>query len=64
MATCPANSTLEICDLLEESGTGLGIFLDAVRNPIVKFVLAVALIGGIVGIFVAVALLIKSRMKA
>ena len=62
MTTCPENSTLEICSLLEESGTGLGIFLEAIRNPIVKFVLAIALIGGIIGIFVAVALLIKKRV--
>jgi len=59
---CPENSTLEICDLLSETGTGIGEFAEGARQPLGKFILFLALIGAIVGLVVAVIFVIKKSL--
>jgi len=63
MVTCSSiNDTVGICSTLESSGTGLGVFLSAIQSPLVAFILVIGIIGGIIGIFVAVGSVIKNSM--
>lgn len=59
MAECPANSDLEVCDLLSETGNGIGVFVEAIRSPLGKFILFLAIIGAVVGLIVGIVFLIK-----
>lgn len=58
--TCPTgNDSLGVCSVLEESGTGLGIFLEAIRNPVVKIVIVLGIIGGVLALIVGIVYMIK-----
>lgn len=59
MATCPANSTLGVCDTLNEAGNGLGVFLDAIKTPLGTFIFYIAIIGAVVALVLGVAYLIR-----
>ena len=47
---------------LTEAGQGLGAFLDALADPLGGFLLAVGIIGGILGIFRSVASKIRESI--
>jgi len=54
MATCPVNSSLGVCDILDESGIGLGNFLENIRSPVVKIIAVLAIVIAIIGFVVAI----------
>ena len=48
---------------LTDLGTGLGAFLTEIKDPVVDFVLLLAIIGGVVAIFMAVAGVIRKAIS-
>ena len=50
-------------DTLTDLGTGLGAFLTEIKDPVVDFVLLLAIIGGVVAIFMAVAGVIRKAIS-
>ena len=54
----------DICDMLEGTGVGLSTFLEQIRGPLGKFIATLALIGAIVGIVVAVAVVVKNAASS
>jgi len=62
MAECPENSDLGVCDVLSESGTGLGIFMEAIRSPLVKFLVVLAIIGAVVALVLGISVGIKKMI--
>ncbi len=59
---CPENSTLEICDMLSETGNGIGEFAEGSRQPLGKFILFLAIIGAIVALVLGVVYAIKKSI--
>lgn len=62
---CPVNSTTGICDMLSETGSGLGEFSNgAVSNGgLPRFIMTLAVIGGLVGLLFAVIVVIKKSIS-
>lgn len=62
--TCPTgNDTLGVCQVLEESGIGLGIFLEAIRSPLVKIIIVLGIISAIVALIIGLVYMIKHKMS-
>ncbi len=59
---CPENSTLEICDMLSETGAGIGEFAENSRQPLGKFILFLAIIGAIVALVLGIVYVIKKSI--
>ncbi len=59
VSECPQNSTLEVCDLLSESGIGIGTFIEELRSPLGQFILVFAVIAGIAGLISGFIFLIR-----
>ena len=59
MATCPTNSTLGVCDVLSETGNGIGVMVDAIRLPVGQFALFLAIIGAVVALILGLVFAIK-----
>lgn len=59
--SCPANSTLQICDMLSETGTGVGEFSNGAtaNGGLTKFIMLLAIVGAVVAIVFAVVFVIK-----
>ena len=57
--TCPTNSTLGVCDVLSETGQGIGDFSDNVRLPLGKFLMYLAIIGGVIALILGIVYAIK-----
>lgn len=62
MVTCPLNDTTGICQTLEGTGAGLGVFLGYLQQALPSFLLILAIIGGVVAIFYAIAIGIKNSV--
>jgi len=58
---CPPNSTLGVCSILEETGSGIGAFADGLLSGggLIKLLLVLAIIGGVVALFFAIVYVIK-----
>lgn len=56
---CPTNSTLGVCDVLSETGTGIGDMVDALRLPVGQFVLFLAIIGAVVALILGIVFAIR-----
>ena len=50
-------------DTLADVGSGLGVFLSSIQNPLVAIVLALGVIGGVLAIFYAIATVITRAIK-
>lgn len=61
--TCPVNDTIGICDTLDSTGAGLGVFLQYLQTVLPAFILVLAVIGGVVAIFYAIAHIIGGSIK-
>ena len=59
MAECPANSTLGVCDVLDETGNGIGVMVDALRLPVGQFVLFLAIIGAVVALILGIVFAVR-----
>lgn len=57
------NDSNGLCSTLESTGTGLGVFLNAIKTPLIGFVLVLALIGGIVAVFYSIATMISNSIR-
>ena len=57
--TCPVNSTLGVCDVLSETGQGIGDFTEAIRLPLGRFLMYLAIIGAVVGLILGIVYAIK-----
>lgn len=57
--TCPANSTLGICGLMEEAGAGLGIFIQYIATALPTLLIVLAIVGIIVAVGVGIAAVIR-----
>lgn len=61
--SCPANDTIGICTTLDSTGAGLGVFLQYLQAVLPAFILVLAIIGGVVGIFWAIGHVITGSVK-
>lgn len=61
--TCPVNDTIGICTTLDSTGAGLGVFLQYLQAVLPAFILVLAIIGGVVAIFYAIAYVIGNAVK-
>jgi Na+/melibiose symporter-like transporter len=59
MAECPVNSTLGVCDVLSETGNGIGVLVEALRLPLGKFIMFLAIISAVVALVLALVYTIK-----
>jgi hypothetical protein len=50
-------------DTLSDLGEGLGNFLSQIKEPVGGFILYLAIIGGVVAIFLGIAWVIKHALK-
>lgn len=50
-------------ETLSDLGEGLGNFLSSIKEPVGGFVLYLAIIGGVVAIFLAIGIAIKHAIK-
>jgi hypothetical protein len=60
--TCPVNDTVGLCATLDSVGAGMGVLFQYLGASLPSLILILALIGAIVGIFVAVAYVIKGAI--
>ena len=62
---CPVNSTTGICDMLSETGSGLGEFSNGALTSggLPKFIFMLAVIGVIVALLAAVSVVIKKSIS-
>jgi hypothetical protein len=56
---CPVNSTLGVCDVLSETGEGIGVFSEAIRLPLGKLLMFLAIIGGVIALIMGIVFVIK-----
>lgn len=54
-----SNDTTLVCGTMTSAGEGLGNFLSAIQSPLVAFALVFGIIGGVIAIFLAIAVMIK-----
>ena len=59
MASCPVNSTLGVCDVLSETGNGIGVMVDALRTPVGQFILFLSIIGAVVALILGIVYAIR-----
>ena len=62
VATCPENSTLQICDLIDEAGTGIGVLTDRIALPLGTFLLILSIVLGVGGLIGALISVIKGHI--
>ena len=62
---CPENSTLGLCDILSEVGTGIGEFSNgAIANGgLTKFLILLGLVAGVATLFTAITGVIGNAIK-
>ena len=59
MAECPESSELGVCDVLDETGNGIGVMVDALRLPVGQFVLFLAIIGAVVALILGIVFAVR-----
>ena len=57
--TCPENSTLEVCNLIDEGTTGMAVGMDRLGMPLGKFLLILGIVVSVIGLFGALIVVIK-----
>lgn len=62
VVSCQTNDTVGICSTLDSTGAGLGVFLQYLGATLPIFILILAVIGGIVAIFYAIASIIGKSL--
>ena len=60
---CPINSTTQMCQLMSESGAGLGSFIEYLGGPLMLLLLVLVIVGMIGAIGFSIVAVIKERMK-
>lgn len=63
MVDCPENSTLEVCDLIDEAGTGIAVLTDRLAIPLGTFILILVIVGAVAGFFGAIIAVIVGSIK-
>ena len=61
---CPPNSTVGICDIMAESGSGLGEFANGLLSggAFLKLIFVLAIIGAVIALIYAVVFVVKKAV--
>lgn len=61
---CPVNSTVGICDIMAESGSGLGEFASGLLTggAFLKLIFVLAIIGAVIALIYAVVFVVKKAV--
>ena len=60
---CSALSDPTLCQTMESAGAGLGVFFEYLQASLPGFLLILAVIGAIVGVFAAIVYVIKKSIS-
>jgi hypothetical protein len=60
--TCPVDEETGLCSLMEETGTGLAIFIDKLGDALPKLLIILGIVAIVVAIGMAIAGVIKKHV--